>query len=167
VAADVVEHGGAVELGESMTFGWLGVAYVIDIFAREKPGLVEALVGPHVAKAAEVLGRNQANTYDHVDAFVSVLAEHEPGLLHRTLDRVDPAAAEVAWAACLEGSALARRSAARLIDAALKHGGRLAEVAGRLRAKYPRASIPASKLSVEVSGARRSRKGHRSRNRPR
>lgn len=123
LAVDVVKRGGIVALEQSMTFEWLGVAYVIDSFARERPDLVEALVGPHVEKAAEVLVRNQANTYEHVDAFVSVLADHAPAVLARILDRVNLGAAEVAWSACLEGSACVRRSAAKLIDAALKHGG--------------------------------------------
>ncbi|QQR74110.1 MAG: hypothetical protein IPJ17_00455 [Holophagales bacterium] len=158
LAADVVKRGGSVALDQSMTFEWFGVAYIIDSLARERPDLVEALVGPHVDKAAEALARNQANTYDHVDAFVSVLAEHAPGALARILDRVNPGAAEVAWAACLEGSPGARRSAAKLIAAALVHGGEIAEVAGRLRSRYPKASVPASKLSFEISGLRQSRR---------
>lgn len=164
LAVDVVKRGGVVALDKSMTFQWLAVAYICGVFAQEDPNLVEALVGPHVDEAAEALARNQTNTYDHVDAFVSVLSEHAPQVLARILSRVDPPKAEVAWAACLKASALSRRSAARLVDAALKHGDRIGEVAGKLRTRYPKSSIPTAKLSVDLSGLKsRSRARRRSR----
>ena len=58
-----------------MTFDWLRVVLVIDYVARERPDLVEATeVAPHIGRAAEALGRDRADMYDDVDAFVSVLA---------------------------------------------------------------------------------------------
>ncbi len=151
VATEVVDRGGRIALDDSMAFEWLGISFVVDSIARERPDLVDQLLEPHVVKAAEMLARNQNNTYDDVDAFISVLAEHAPSALSRILEQIEPVRAEVAWAACLEGSATARRSAARLVDVALSHGGPLGEAAKRLRSRYPKASIPWAKLSIEVS----------------
>jgi hypothetical protein len=151
VAVVVVARGGRIEFDESMAFDWLRVAIVIECVACERPELVEPLLTPHIATAAEALSRNQGNTYDDVDLFLSALGEHAPRFLSLILNAVAPAKAESAWAACLTGSATARRSAARLVEAALTHGNEIGEVARRLRERYPTASRPAAKLSIELS----------------
>ena len=150
VAVEVVSRGGQIAFDEAMTFDWLRVVLVIDYVARERPDLVEPLMAPHIGRAAEALGRDRADMYDDVDAFVSVLAEHAPRVLSLILDAVAPGTAEAAWAACFHDSATARRSAARLVEAALAHGGEIGEMARRLRDRYPKASLPAAKLSVEL-----------------
>ncbi len=154
VAIEVVERGGSIAFGDSMAFKWLSVSFVVAYFSEKRPDLVDQLLGPHEAKAAEMLSQWQVNTYDDVDAFISVLAEHAPSALSRILEQIDPARAEAAWAACLDGSATARRSAAKLVEVALSHEGRLGDTAKRLRSRYPKASVPGIKLSFQVSRRR-------------
>ena len=147
----VLDHGGGVALEGAMTFDWLAIAYVAEFIADARPDLIEPLLRPHEAEFAKALGRNQANTYEHVDAVLSVLAERAPQVLSHILDQVDPHAALAAWTACLEGDASARRSAARLIELSLVRPGALGGVAQRLRARFPKASLPEPRLSCEIT----------------
>jgi hypothetical protein len=94
-----------------MAFDWLWVTFVIESVASERPELVEPLLTPHFAEAAQALSRNQSNTSDDVDAFMSAVGEHAPKVLSLILDAVAPAKAEAAWvaSACRHTRALRRR----------------------------------------------------------
>lgn len=144
-AFGVVEKGGQIALKENMTFGWDIVAYVVHQFGEKRPDLLRALLLPHEHAVAEALGRDQANTFSDVDAFVDVMQEYAPDNLDRILSEVDPSAAKTAWQSCLCASGKPRRAAAKLVQLSIEYGGTLGDVGVDLRHRFPAASVAAPK----------------------
>jgi hypothetical protein len=76
-----------------------------------------------------------------VPYFVELLKELAPSVLENVLKNIDPNIAEKNWSERLRGKAIERQAAAILVELARSSDSLLAEVASRLCARYPRASM--------------------------
>lgn len=141
LACAVVDQGGVIALDEDMALSWKIPAYIIHKFGELRPELVPILIAPHETKAAMSLQSKQINIYDNADIFIHKLNEFSPDSLSRILARIDPVAAETAWAACLAKGGKAGRTSAYLVEHCLTLPNELGQVAKRLRQRFPKASI--------------------------
>jgi len=121
---------------------------------QEPTAVLAALAGVDQTIAAQVADTNylaiakgfstlQANTCEDLALFVAVLQVVAPVVLTKVLQAVDPINAERAWAERLRGGAVERQAAAallRVIAPGPNPLDPLANVADRLRRRFPRAS---------------------------
>jgi len=117
----------------------------------EASAVLAALAGVDRGLAAQVADDNhhaiasgfsalQTNTCAPLPLFIALLREVAPAVLERVLQALDPVNAERLWAERLRGSAVERQAAAALLHEATSIAGPLADVANRLRRRFPRAS---------------------------
>jgi hypothetical protein len=108
---------------------------------------------------AKTLGTHQANLYEEFDIFAKVVRELAPEKFEYILGLVEADQVEKHWATCMRGPAPQRRTMATLIEAAIRHGGELGSIAAKLRARFPKASVPPL---THVRARRRGRRRRRS-----
>jgi len=125
----------------------------LDTFVdwQEPAAVLAALSGVDQTIAAQVADTNypaiangfstlQANTCEDLPVFVAILQAVAPVVLTKVLQAIDPINAERAWAERLRGSAVERQAAAALLGVIAPGPNPLANVADRLRSRFPRAS---------------------------
>jgi hypothetical protein len=118
------------------------------------------MITPHVTVASQQLGRKSQPFFDEPLLFLRLTWQLAPVAFERIMAGIDPAGAEAGWTAALQGtdarqhapggdrlqSRADRESAAWLIERTLPRTDALGEVSRRVRARFPRRSVPPPKL---------------------
>lgn len=142
-----------VEAGRTVRFDhrWEWAAAIMSHFAATRRDLFAALVGPNVAPLEEGLSRHSASSLNERLEALAILADVAPGTFDEMLGRIDTSEAEREWRAVLRGDnksgeprarPRARETAAFLIEKAVTRADAVGDMARRLRAAFPRASVP-------------------------
>lgn len=118
-------------------------AFLIAQFARDRPDLLSALIGPSESSIAAGFSGQNASWFKEKEQFVGLLIEKAPEHLQRILAAVDVEKAEEGWANSLETGSEPRRAVALLIEAAISRTDAVGEMARRLRKRFKKASVPA------------------------
>jgi len=159
-AARQVEAGKTVGLAAYGHFHWRMSASVVAQLVISHPELIATMIAPHVAVASQQLGRKSQPFFDEPLLFLRLTWQLAPVAFQRIMAGIDPAGAEAGWTAALQGtdakqhapggdrlqSRADRESAAWLIERALPRTDALGEVSRRVRARFPRRSVPPPKL---------------------
>lgn len=159
-AARQIRAGKTVGLASYGHFHWRMSAAVVAQLVNSHAELVEPMIAPHVAVASQQLGRKSQPFFDEPLLFLRLTWQLAPVVFERIMAGIDPAGAEAGWAAALQGvdakqhapvgdrrqKRSDRESAAWLIERTLERTDALGAVACRLRARFPRRSMPPPKL---------------------
>jgi hypothetical protein len=159
-AARQVIAGKSVGLSTHDHFHWRMSAAVVAQLVNPHPDLLEPMIAPHVAVASAQLGRKTQPFFDKPLLFLRFARQMAPVGFERIMAGIDPDGAEAGWTAALQGADAKqhaptgdrrqrradRESAAWLVEHALERDDALGEVARRVRARFPRRSLPPAKL---------------------
>ncbi|OYX52080.1 MAG: hypothetical protein B7Y97_02715 [Sphingomonas sp. 32-66-10] len=159
-AARQVTAGKTVGLASHGHFHWRMSAAVVAQLVNPHPDLLEPMIAPHVAAASAQLGRKTQPFFDKPLLFLRLARQMAPVGFERIMAGIDPDGAEAGWTAALQGADARqhaptgdrrqrradRESAAWLVEGALERDDALGEVARRVRARFPRRSLPPAKL---------------------
>lgn len=147
-----VSKGGVIGLTSEHFIEWgMGVG-VLANFAENAPQQVDALLAPHEANLAKALSSASGPPFfEESLLFLRLLWEISPSFVDRVLDHVETSTAEAGWSKYLGGKAGLRKPAAFLVHLALMRPGQVAEMAHRLRARFPTASTPPASVLARVS----------------
>lgn len=159
-AARQVIAGKSVGLSTHDHFHWRMSAAVVAQLVNPHPDLLEPMIAPHVAVASAQLGRKTQPFFDKPLLFLRLTRQMAPVGFERIMAGIDPDGAEAGWTAALQGADAKqhaptgdrrqrradRESAAWLVERALERDDALGEVARRVRARFPRRSLPPAKL---------------------
>ncbi|MFT7304270.1 MAG: hypothetical protein ACI8UZ_003119, partial [Akkermansiaceae bacterium] len=154
--------GGSLRLAKYDHVSWNFGGIALAIIAESRPDLVEKAVAPFV----EVVARN-VSTYNRdftgpAECFVRVLVESAPIAWSNILTKIDPAVAENNLSECLKLDEDHRRTGAVVIESAIALTGSVGDMARRLRARFPKASLAPTdtpRLSPRRGRKRRKRRG--------
>lgn len=157
-----IAKGGRLRLAQydhvSLDMGGVALA----MLAASRPDLVEQAVAPFTAEIAHSVSNYNRNFTGPAEGFVRVIIEHAPRAWGEVLDKINPAEAEKNLAECLRQNEDHRRTAAALIESAIAAKGSIGDMARRLRARFPSASVPysgAPRFSRKRRRSKRKRKG--------
>lgn len=137
-AALHVINGKEIAIGREWRFG----AALIAMIAPEHPMVVEKLLAPSEKGAAATFSQPHPSWYRDADMFIEVVKEAAPASLQRILDSIELAGAEAGWIASIKAGGQTRRTVSFLIEAALPREDAVGEMARRVRARFPKTSIP-------------------------
>jgi hypothetical protein len=140
-----VEAGGRIGLTSFNHVHWREAVGVLAYFVRERPNLLDQLLGPHEAAVGAVLSNTHPSWYKEATLFIHLMREVAPASLARMLSFVNVAAAEEGWSAALRAKGDGRRTVALLIEAAVGRADELGAMANRLRKRFSRLSQPSQK----------------------
>lgn len=149
--------GGTLRLAQYGHLNWELSSITLAIIADARPELVEQAVAPFVDTIASGLTKYNRDFTGPAEDFVRVLIEHAPVAWREILAIIDPAIAEKNWAECLTRDEDHRRTAAAVIESAITLDGSVGDMARRLRARFPKASIAPTKTPRFGTRCRRSR----------
>lgn len=139
-----IAKGGRLRLAQynhvSLDMGGVALA----MLAASRPELVEQAVAPFTAEIARGVSTYNRNFTGPAEGFVRVVIEHAPRAWSEVLEKIDPIEAEDNLAECLRQNEDHRRTAAALIESAIAAEGPIGDMARRLRARFPSASVPYS-----------------------
>ena len=154
--------GSSLRLAQYHHLSWDFGGLALAIIAEARPDLVEQAITPFVDTIARAVTNYNRDSTGPAEAFVRVVIEHAPVAWREVLAKLDPGMAEKNLAECLTGDEDHRRTAAAVIASAITLDGHVADMARRLRARFPRASTEPTdtpRFSKRRKGARRKRKG--------
>jgi hypothetical protein len=140
VALRHVERGGTISLVNFAHVDWHFGPAVLAIFAERRQDLLENIVRPCEREIANSLSQPHPSWYQEAAKLLSVLLAVCPASMPRIIDLISAEKAKLGWQACLKDKAGARRTAALLIDAALKRDDAIGQLARDLRAEFPTSS---------------------------
>ena len=139
-----VESGGVLRLVHyghvSFSMGGLALAIIADT----RPDLIEAVVAKFIDEIAESLTSFNRNFTGPADGFITVLIKFAPLAWAEILSKFNLDDVEENLAECLRGKSNHRRAAAFIVESALDHEDEFGDIAKRLRARFPAASISPS-----------------------
>ena len=133
--------GGSLRLAKSGMLSWSFGGIALAITADAQPDLIEPAVSPFVDSIARGVTNYNRDSTGPAESFIRIVIEHAPGSWHRILAKLNPDKSEINLAECLRGDADHRRMAAAVIESAITHTGPVGDMARRLRARFPKASI--------------------------
>jgi hypothetical protein len=142
VAIRHIEAGKSVRLGQHHHFEFQFGAVLLAQLAQLRPDLIETVLAPFEAFAAEALSGQNASWFKRAALFVEVLRETAPSSLQRILSAVDVTKAEAGWVDSLQKAGGAQDAVALLIESALSRDDAVGAMARRLRKKYRNRSVP-------------------------
>jgi hypothetical protein len=131
-----------IALGLHQHFEWVFGTYAVKLFERDAPELLETMLAPSERTASTVLSQEHPSWYKDAGAFIETAAASVPATLDRILSGIEVSRAERGWASSLTNGGESRATAALLVQAALGRDDAVGEMARRLRARFPRISIP-------------------------
>lgn len=136
-----LSKGGSLRLAQygHMSWGLGGIA--LAIIAEERPEFVEPAVTPFVEDLVRGVTKYNRDFTGPAEGFVHVVIEHAPVAWCKVLTKLDPAVAEETLTECLKADEDHRRTAAFVIESAMNLDGPVGDMAQRLRAKFPKASL--------------------------
>jgi len=140
-AVRVLHRGTPLDLDVSSGLNWSFATLAIRELAQLDKALAVRVIHDNRRGIAEGLCLRQANQCEDLNAFIQLIRDLAPSVLEEVLALIDPAVAEVNWAARLRGKTEERRAIAALVDVASSTGGPIAEVGARLRRKFPKATF--------------------------
>lgn len=139
-------NGGALRLAQYQHLDWDLGGLALAIIAETRPELVEQAVTPFVDAIARGVTNYSRDATGPAEGFVRVVIEHAPLAWREALAKLDPAAAEKTLADCLTRDEDHRRTAAAVIESAISLDCHVGNMARRLRARFPKASIAPSDI---------------------
>lgn len=142
VAYRHVEKGLHVAISRFGHVDWDFGAGLISYFYESRPDLLESLLTPAETTTARVLSQHHPSWYKEATLFIKLLRQVAPQNLERVLAQIDSSGAEIGWSAALSHGGSPRRTVALLIDSSKDRRDSLGLTARRLRARFPRLSIP-------------------------
>ena len=154
--------GGALRLAQYGHLRWDFGGIALAIIAEKRPELVEQAVTPFVDTMARGVVHYNRDSTGPAEGFVRVVIEHAPVAWHEILAKLDLALAEKNLAECLRMDVDHRRTAAAVIESATTLDGPVGDMARRLRARFPKASVAPTDqpcFSRRRGRSRRKRKG--------
>lgn len=157
-----VAKGGSLRLAQNDHPSWDLGGMALAIIAEARPELVEQAVAPFVHAIVRGLTNYCRDSTGSAEGFVRAVIEHAPVAWREVLGNLEPAAAERNLADCLTGDQDHRRTAAAVIESAIAMDGPVGDMARRLRARFPKASVAPTdtpRLSGRRGRSRRKRKG--------
>ena len=154
-------NGGALRLAEYKHLSWDFGGIALAIIAEARPELVEQAVNPFVDAIARCVTSYNNDFTGPAEGFLRVVIDYAPVAWREVLAKLDPAMAENNLAICLKGDEDHRRTAAAVIESALTLDDPVGDMARRLRARFPKASIPSTGTPLFFS--KRRRRSHRKR----
>lgn len=140
VAVCVKARGGHVGLDVASVMTWALPTLALRRIAEYDPAIAAVVAMDNIADIAKDFHIPQKDQCEHLDDFVATLKDIAPDVLMAAFEKMDPVTAEANWTSRLRGRVVERRAAAALVDAATT-SPRLADVASRLRARFPRATL--------------------------
>jgi hypothetical protein len=154
--------GGSLRLAQYGHLSWDFGGIAVAIIAEARPELVEQAIAPFVDAIARGVTNYHRDFTGPAEGLVRVVIEHAPVAWREILAKLDPAVAEKNLAKCLTTDEDHRRIAAAVIESAIALDGLGGDMARRLRARFPKASIaPADtpRFSRQRGRSRRNRTG--------
>ena len=147
----VTEHVEAGKMLRLVKFGhveWeLGAVALLQI-GEDHPKLVGPAVRPFVQNIAKGIEGYDRNHAAEAELLIRVLIEMVPTIWEDVLLALDTELAEQSLANCLSEGRGHRRAAALVVDSAQQSGGQVGEMARRLRKRFPKSSIPQTKITL-------------------
>ena len=139
-----LDQGGSLRLAQNDHLSWYSGGAAMALVAEARPDLVEQTVAPFVDAIARGVTKYNRDSTGPAEGFVRVVIEHAPLVWQEVLANLDPTVAEENLAECLKGDADHRRTAAVIIESTITSDGLVGDMSRRLRARFPKASIPAT-----------------------
>jgi len=133
--------GGSLRLAQYDHLSWDCGGIVLAIIAEARPELVEQAVAPFVDEVVRGVTNYNRNFTGPAEGFIRVVIERAPVAWREVLAKLDPAVTGETLAECLRGDEDHRRVAAAVIESAIALDGPVGDMARRLRARFPTASI--------------------------
>lgn len=155
-----VDNGREIRLAQYDHVAWDFGTFVIELFAEERPDLLDPLIRPFKEDIAKALSRQNSSWFADAGAFLESLRNHSPDTLNSILTKVDVTTASEGWIDSLSKTGSAKITVAILVDAAMELTGDISVLARDLRKRFPSASIP--KQKPLPFARRRSRRQRRS-----
>lgn len=121
---------------------WMSGAVILARLIESRADLVPAVLEPLVSPVSEKLSKSHPSFWRDAHLFFHLIRQFASDFLGRMLDGVDPSTAEPNWIAGIKSPPDIRRATTILVDAALSRGDSVAEMARRIRGKYPAKSKP-------------------------
>ncbi|MDD5036527.1 MAG: hypothetical protein PHE55_17420 [Methylococcaceae bacterium] len=149
--------GGSLRLAQYDHLSWDIGGAALAIIAEARPELVEQAVTPFVDAIAQSVADYNRDSTGPAEGLVRVVIEHAPATWRKILAKLDPMVAEKNLAECLTRDVDHRRTAAAVIASAIGLVGPIGDMACRLQARFPKASI------APIDSPRFSRRHERSR----
>lgn len=133
--------GGSLRLAQYDHMSWDFGGVALAIIAEARPELVEQAVSPFVGTIARNVTNYNRDYTGPAEGLVRIVIEHAPVAWSEALTKLDPAVAEQNLVECLTGDEDHRRTTAAIIESAIALAGPVGDMARRLRARFPKASI--------------------------
>jgi len=133
--------GGSLRLAQNNHLRWDFGGMALAMIAETRLELVEQAVAPFVDAIAHAVINYNRSCIGPAEGFVRVMIEHSPLTWRKVLAKFDPTVAERNLAECLARDDDHRRTAAAVIESAIALDDPIGEMARRLRARFPKASI--------------------------
>lgn len=136
-----IANGGSLRLAQYNHVSWDFGGFALAFIAEVRPELVEQAVAPFVETIARNVTNYHRDSTGPAECFVRVIIEHAPVVWREVLDKFDPGVAEESLSQCLKGDEDHRRTGAAVIESAISLNSPVGDVARRLRARFPKASL--------------------------
>ena len=131
-----------VRLAAHNHVSWALGGGALAVVAEAQPELVEQVVAPFVEALARAVTRYSFDRTGPAEGLVRIVIECAPHAWNGVLDKLDPADAESNLIDCIRLDTEHRRTAAAVIESAIARDDAVGDKARRLRARFPKASIP-------------------------
>jgi hypothetical protein len=151
--------GGLLRLAQYDHLSWYFGGVALAIIAEERPVLVEQAVSPFFETVARKVTSYNRSSTGPAEGFVRTVIEHAPVAWREALAKFDPDMAEKNLAECLTKDEDHRRTAAAVIESAIALDSPVGDMARRLRARFPKASVAQPTGRVSANGERGQAKG--------
>jgi hypothetical protein len=153
-----VAKGGSLRLGQGHHVSWDIGGVALAVIADARPELVERAVTPFVDRIAGGVTKYNRDSTGPAEGFIRVVIEYAPVVWREVLAKIEPAVAENNLSECLTRDEDHRRMAAVVIQSAIDLVSPVGDMARRLRARFPKASIGPSDAPRFNRRRRRSRR---------
>ncbi|TDY35346.1 hypothetical protein C8C89_3203 [Janthinobacterium sp. 75] len=117
-AIEFVRSGKEISIANTAHVQWILGAYLIDLFSKEAPELVAAVVKQCIPTVAKSLSEEHPSWYKDSSILVECVLKYIPEALQQAFDQMAPEKAQVGWTAALEAGGGSKKSALLLIKAA-------------------------------------------------
>jgi hypothetical protein len=132
-AAHAMRRGADLAYPENLGLSWEEFVAALTFLAQVDKELAARSIRGQINMLAKSLMTHQANLYEKVDKFLPHLEEMAPGIEGDVFAHIDPQLASKHWPQLLKGKPAQRRAAKYLLEAAAKYGGRVGDIAVKLR----------------------------------
>lgn len=141
VGLEHLARGGALRLAQHGHLNWDMGGIALAFVAESRPELIEPAVAPFIDTIARGVTNYNRSYTGPAEGLVRIIIEYAPAAWSEVLSKFDPTEAEKNLAECLTKDEDHRRTAASVIASAMSLDGPVGDMARRLRARFPKASI--------------------------